>query len=130
MAVEDDPDTASAPIHIIGIGNAGPIVLHAAALVSGFKKVTVERSLISWSAVARTPITHNQLTNVVPGALAMYDLPDLAKLIAPKPLTIRAAVDPVDQPVTQAVLDEAYAGARAAYEKQKASKELRLEASR
>ena len=58
------------------------------------EKVTLERSLVSWSAVVRTPISYNQLTNVVPGALAVYDLPDLAARLAPRRLTIRDTLDP------------------------------------
>src|SRR5439155_26247740 len=77
--------TKTLPIHIIGIGTAGPIALHAAALDDRIREITLERSLVSWSAVVRTPISYNQLTNVVPGALAAYDLPDLAARLAPRP---------------------------------------------
>jgi cephalosporin-C deacetylase-like acetyl esterase len=104
-------------IHIIGVHGAGPIALHAAALEPAIESVTLEQSLISWSAVTRSPINYNQLTNVVPGALKSYDLPDLATLIAPRPLTIRNAWDPKWQPVTQAVLEETYATSAKAYAK-------------
>lgn len=114
------------PTHLIGVGSAGPIVLHAAALEPAIKEVTVERSVVSWSSVVRTPLSHNQLTNVVPGVLQVYDLPDLAALIPPRPLTIRAAVDPALQPVSQGALEEAYARARAAYADQHAEQQLVL----
>ena len=42
------------------------------------KAVTIDGGLVSWDNVVRTPISHNQLVNVVPGALKVYDLPDLA----------------------------------------------------
>jgi dienelactone hydrolase len=115
------------PIHAMGIGSGGPIVLHAAALDARIKQVTVEQSVLSWSAVARTPISLNQLTNVIPGALKVYDLPDLAALIAPRPLTIHAAIDPLQNGVAQAVLEEAYKTARAAYEQRGAAKNLLLQ---
>ena len=35
--------------------------------------------------------------------------------VAPRPLTVRAAVDAVGKPVTQAVMEEAYAKCRKAY---------------
>ncbi|HYT88090.1 MAG TPA: acetylxylan esterase, partial [Gemmataceae bacterium] len=92
----DTPDG----VHVIGVDAAGPIALHAAALEPHIRRVTLERSLISWSAVVSTPITHTQLANAVPGVLKVYDLPDLAGLIAPRPLTVHAAVDPVQRPVT------------------------------
>jgi pimeloyl-ACP methyl ester carboxylesterase len=104
-------------IHIVGVQGAGPIALHAAALEPAIESVTIEKSLLSWAAVVRSPINYNQLTNVVPGALKVYDLPDLAALVAPRPLTIREAWNPQWEPVTQAVLDDAYASARKAYAK-------------
>src|SRR5207302_691270 len=60
---------------LVGVGSAGPIALHAAALDPRIKAVTLEQALVSWSAVVKTPVTYNQLTNVVPGALKVYDLP-------------------------------------------------------
>ena len=69
-------------IRLIGVGSAGPAALHAAALEPRIKRLTLEGALVSWSAVVRTPISHDQLTNVVPGALAVYDLPDLAARLA------------------------------------------------
>jgi hypothetical protein len=102
-------------VHAVGVGGAGPVVLHAAALEPRIGRVTLERSVVSWAAVVRTPLGTNQLTNVVPGALAVYDLPDLAAALAPRPLTIRGTVDPVGQPVPQTALEEAYAVCRRAY---------------
>ena len=115
------------PVHLVGVGAAGPIVLHAAALDPDIKSVTIEDSLISWTAVTRAPINYNQLTNVVPGALALYDLPELAAFIAPRPLTVRNAVDPLLEPVAQATLAAAYAKAELAYESRGAGKNLRLQ---
>jgi dienelactone hydrolase len=116
-------------VHAVGVGSGAPIVLHAAALDPRIAEVTLEGGVISWSAVARTPITINQLTNVVPRALKVYDLPDLAALLAPRPLTITNAVDPAGRPVSQAVLDETYASARAAYQAAGAADRLVLKAA-
>lgn len=125
-----DPETAKNPVHIVGIGAGGPIALHAAALEPRIQQVTLERALLSWSLVARTPVTQNQLGNVVPNALKSYDLPDLAALVAPRPLTIRASLDAARQPVKQADLDEAYAACKTAYDKHKAAKQLSLQADK
>jgi hypothetical protein len=72
----------------------------------------------------------NQLTNVVPGALRVYDLPDLAAAIAPRALTLKGSTDAAGQPVAQAALEEAYAAAKAAYLAQNAVDRLVLQASR
>ena len=102
-------------IQLIGVGSAGPAALHAAALEPRIKRLTLEDALVSWSAVVRTPISHNQLTNVVPAALTVYDLPDLAALVAPRPLTIRKPADPTGKPLTRGAADDAYKLVRAAY---------------
>jgi dienelactone hydrolase len=117
-----------APSHVIGVGAAGPVVLHAAVLDQQIKQVTIEGAVISWDNVVRTPISKNQFANVVPGALAYYDLPDLAVLIAPRPLTIRGAVDAAGRPVSQEQLEQTYHAAREAYRRLGAEKNLRLEA--
>jgi cephalosporin-C deacetylase-like acetyl esterase len=103
------------PIHVVGVQSAGPIVLHAAALEPRIALATLENSVLSWAAVVRSPINYNQLTNVVPGALKSYDLPDLATLVAPRPLTIRNPWNPKWEPISQAVLDESYANAISAF---------------
>lgn len=111
-------------IRLIGVGAAGPAALHAAALEARIKQLTLEGSLVSWSAVVRTPISHNQLTNVVPGALAAYDLPDLAAAVAPRPLTIRKPADPTGRPLPGDAALAAYRVVRAAYAKAEAEKQL------
>ena len=75
----------------------------------------IEKSVVSWSAVVRAPISRDQLSGAVPGVLESYDLPDLAALLAPRPLTIRAAINPDGTPVAQARIEAAYAVATAAY---------------
>jgi cephalosporin-C deacetylase-like acetyl esterase len=117
-------DEDSQGVHLVGIGSAGPVALHAAVLDARFKEVILEQSLLSWSAVVHMPLSHNQLASVVPGALQNYDLPDLAAALAPRPLTIRTAVDPVGKPITKATLERAYTVAVIAYRKQGGEKHL------
>jgi hypothetical protein len=111
-------------IQLVGVGSAGPAVLHAAALEPRVKRLTLEDSLVSWSAVVRTPVGYDQLTNVVPGALTAYDLPDLAASLAPRPLTIRRPADPTGQPLTRAAAEGAYRAVRAAYARADGEKHL------
>ncbi len=115
-----------AGVHLFAAGALGPVALHAAALDEHIKEVTLDRSVVSWSAVVRTPVSYNQLANAVPGVLAFYDLPDLAALVAPRTLTVRSPVDPVGKPIPEAERERAYAAARDAYQKQEAEKAFRL----
>jgi pimeloyl-ACP methyl ester carboxylesterase len=72
------PHQPSHGYYLIGVGSAGPIALHAAALDKRITRVEIRDSIASWSDVVDSPISSNQLTNVVPSVLADYDLPDLA----------------------------------------------------
>ena len=75
---------------VVGVGAAGPIVLHAALLDEKglIRSVVLERSLVSWEDVVEKGISRDQLGNVVPGVLQSYDLPDLAARLSPRPLRI------------------------------------------
>jgi cephalosporin-C deacetylase-like acetyl esterase len=68
-------------VEIVGEGVTGPIVLHAAALDPRIRHVTPRDSLESWRSVVEQPISYNELTNVVPGVLKVYDLPDLTRTL-------------------------------------------------
>jgi hypothetical protein len=103
--------------HLVGIGAAGPVVLHAALLDEHglIKQVTLERSLISWADVVERGISRDQMGNVVPGVLQSYDLPDLAARLAPLRLTIRAPVDALGERVAQSALERCYNQCAQAY---------------
>lgn len=92
-------------VHLIGVGAAGPTVLHAALFQKpngDDDELTLDGSLASWASVVKTPVSHEQLANVVPGVLRYYDLPQLAALAAPWKVKVRNAVDGVGKPVAQA----------------------------
>jgi dienelactone hydrolase len=81
-------------VHLVGVGDAGIPVLHALALEPQlFSASTVRRSLNSWASVVQTPLSKNQLLNVVHGALTVYDLPDLAATLPTDKLKIEEPVD-------------------------------------
>jgi dienelactone hydrolase len=112
--------------HVIATGNAGPIALHAAVLDDRIREVEIERSIVSWTAVVRSPLARDQLSGAVPGVLEAYDLPDLAAALAPRPLTIRDAVDPEGKPAARGDVEAAYAPAVAAYRARDAGDRLML----
>ena len=102
-------------VEVVGAGAAGPIVLHAALLEPRVRRVVLERSVVSWEAVVRTPMAHGQMAHAVPGVLESYDLPDLAAALAPRPLEIRRPVAPDGVDVPEEAVSEAYAACREAY---------------
>ena len=81
-------------VHLVAIGEVGPPALHATALEPDlFASLRLDRSLVSWSDVVRTPVSRNQLINAVHGALKIYDLPDL---LATLPKDKAAVVNALD----------------------------------
>ncbi len=123
-------DESPGGVALVGRGAAGPVALHAAALEPRVVALTIDGAITSWSDVVRTPLTRDQLTNVVPGALASYDLPDLAASLAPRPLTIRGAVDPAGRSASRGRVDDAYAVARQAYRRRGAETSLTVDGDR
>lgn len=99
-------DRAGEGVHLIGVGDAGPIALHAAALDPRIKELTLDGSILSWTEVAESSRPSRQLSNVVPGALLVYDLPDLAASVAPRPLNVVAPVSASGGPASEALLKE------------------------
>ena len=85
---------AARRVHLVGIGEAGPAVLHAAALEPAlFASLELRRSLVSWSNVIQTEVPVNQLVNTVHGSLRKYDLPDLLKSLSGMEVRV---IDPAD----------------------------------
>ncbi len=120
---------ASDGIHVQGVGTAGPVALHAAVLDDRIREVTLERSLVSWNSVVQTPITYNQLTNVVPGVLRVYDLPELSASLAPRKLTIRGPLDGAQRAVSQENLAATYRVCLERYAQKKVAANLVLQAA-
>jgi cephalosporin-C deacetylase-like acetyl esterase len=92
------PEVDAARLSIVGVERGGPAALHAAALDERLGGVTVRRSIESWMDVVATPMGKDQVSQVVPAALTRYDLPDLARAIAPRRVNIVEPVDPKGEP--------------------------------
>jgi dienelactone hydrolase/pimeloyl-ACP methyl ester carboxylesterase len=102
-------------VALIAGGTACLIGLHAAALEPRITSLELLSMTISWSDVARSRVTRDQLASVVPGALEFYDTPDIAALVAPRPLNILGMADPAGWPVSQARVEATYTACKEAY---------------
>ena len=72
-------------VNLVATGLAGPAALHAAALASQlFESVELRRSLVNWSSILQSAFTKDRLADVIHGALATYDLDDLAACLGKK----------------------------------------------
>ena len=70
------------PVHLVGVGQAGVVALHAAAFRPElFASVTLRNTPRDWASVVRLSNPSGQLESTVHGALTTYDLPDLVRLV-------------------------------------------------
>ena len=96
------PEIDAAKIGIVGVEGGALVALHAAALDERLRQVTLRRSIASWMDVVTSQTAKNQFNQVVPGALARYDLPDLVRAIAPRPVRVLEPLDAAGNPVASA----------------------------
>ena len=77
---ENESDTPR-PVHLIGVGQAGIVALHAAALCPDlFASVTLRDTPRDWASVVPQSNPAGHLDGTIHGALEVYDLPDLVRL--------------------------------------------------
>ncbi|MFK5924918.1 MAG: acetylxylan esterase [Verrucomicrobiota bacterium] len=76
------------PVHLIASGPTGIVALHAAALSPEiFASVKLINSPSSWASIVGESNPVGQLDYTVHGALELYDLPDLVRLIGKDKVT-------------------------------------------
>ncbi|MBR1464573.1 MAG: acetylxylan esterase [Prevotella sp.] len=68
------------PLRIVADGLFGPVVMHAAVLDERIQGASLTATLKTWRSYVESPMQRDMLSNVVPGALQYYDLPDLLTL--------------------------------------------------
>ena len=80
-------------VDLVAVGNVGIPALHAAALEPDlFRSVRLQRTLVSWANVIQRGLNNLTVMDLVHGALAHYDLCDLAATLGDR-LTIERPVD-------------------------------------
>ena len=81
VAYYEKERTSPRNVHLVGVGQAGIVALHAAALQPDlFASVTLRDVPSSWAKIVRQNAPAGQLDSTVHGALEVYDLPDLVQL--------------------------------------------------
>lgn len=90
----------------------GIAMLHAASLDPRLRRVALEKTLESYQSVVEHRLHRGVFEHVVPGVLRHYDLPDLAKMLAPRSLVIVDAADPIGMPLPLDRVKTAYPSAK------------------
>ena len=69
-------------VHLVAVGRTSIPALHAVAVAPDlFASVTLKDPVEAWSPIVGQSVPAGQLTSTVHGALAVYDLPDLVRVI-------------------------------------------------
>lgn len=90
----------------------GIAMLHAAALDARIQRVALEETLESYQSVVDHRLNRGVMEHVVPGALRVYDFPDLARLLGSRPLVLVDTLDPVGNLVPAAETAKTYPSAK------------------
>ncbi|PYV38855.1 MAG: hypothetical protein DMG06_24630 [Acidobacteria bacterium] len=90
------------------------------------KKLALENMLVSYHAVVSYKIHRNVFESVIPGVLRSYDLTDLVSCLAPRPLWMVNATDPLGHSLTEREVTEEYARSMTTFQMMGSAKSLRV----
>jgi dienelactone hydrolase len=114
-----------------GKGLAAVALLHATAIDSRIAGVAIEESLVSFRAIAETPLhARGIMQTVIPHVLGRYDLQDLAGAIAPRPVRLVDLRSPLGLAMLLPKVQSDYEYAREAYRALGADARLRVDVRR
>ena len=106
-AISTQQSATGGEVAVIGVGTAGPVVLAAAAVDKRITRVATVNSLASY--ISNVPYRGQRLGLMAPGILRdVGDIPQIAALISPRPLTIAGGVTGGGEVLDEAKLKSAY----------------------
>lgn len=107
-------------------GQAVTPLLHAAVLDPRIGELLLDGGLISYQAMARTPIQRRVFDSVLPGVLGKYDFPDLVAALAPRPVTLIDLRTVMGNTASLKEVQDTYAYAHVSYAISDAPSHLRI----
>lgn len=109
------PEVDATKIYAYGVGAGALALLHEAVLDRRITAVALDHMLVSYESVVTHRMNHDVWESVIPGVLKSYDLPDLAAALAPRPVWLVDAVDPLGHRVKLEETEKEYARAAQAF---------------
>jgi len=109
------PEVDAGRIAVIGHGMGGLLALFAAAFDDRIRAVAATGSLVSYGDIAASELYTHRFGAFGPGFLRTFDLPDVASLIAPRPLLLLNTVDARHRVMEPGAVEDAYRAAAAAF---------------
>ncbi|HKS94501.1 MAG TPA: acetylxylan esterase, partial [Terriglobia bacterium] len=123
------PEVDAARIYGYGVGAGALVLLHEAVLDRRIAALALDRMLVSYQSVVTHRMHHDVWESVIPGVLKAYDLPDLAAALAPRPVWLVDAVDPLGHGVELEGTRKEYAQAFEAFRAMNAEQAFHLAAT-
>jgi cephalosporin-C deacetylase-like acetyl esterase len=113
----------------VGIGEMGPVLLHAAAFDKSIKQIVLLGSPISYKSIVMNPFYKVKFSTVVPGALTSYDLPDLLGCIAPRKVVLAELKDHMLEPASAELIQQELEFPRSVYSIKNLPENMRIVSS-
>ncbi|MBI4908224.1 MAG: acetylxylan esterase [Acidobacteria bacterium] len=110
-----NPAIDASRIRIYARGNSAVAALHAAYLSSDVQSLATEAMPLSWFAITQARMHRGLPEIIIPGVLKDYDLPDLARAIAPRKLLMVDTRDPMGIPLLMSKVKAEYPRAEVRY---------------
>jgi hypothetical protein len=105
-----------------------PLLLHAAAFDKDIKKVALLEPYSSYRSIVMNPqYEADFLHSTVPGAIGVYDLPDLAAFLAPGKLLMIGVTDGSGDNTNTEDINKDLSVIKAAYQNKNANGDLQIE---
>ena len=108
-------DVDKSQISCVGYGIGGLLAMHAAAIDERITSVISNRALITYKSLIVDPVYSHGVEVFIPHVLKHYDLPDIAALIAPRPLKLLSPVDHKKETVETETVAQEYNWTAEAY---------------
>jgi dienelactone hydrolase len=124
--LESRAEIDSRRLGVLGLGSGGTLATLAASLDARIKVAVASGGLLSFDAIAATGTSTHRLTELVPAVLESFDLPDVAALVAPRPLVLANLVDAMHRRADPALAQSTYVRATHAYRALSAETHLRI----
>jgi len=87
------PEASGAALQLVGSGTAGPLVLFAAAIDGNVQTVSTENAIRSYEDLINADLHKGMENLIVPGLLAVLDLPEVVAVIGQNKVTMNNPFD-------------------------------------
>ncbi len=111
-------------IAVAGRNSCGLHALYAAAVDPEVAGVLADSSLVSWSELARAKLYSWHFQDFLPRALTSHDLPQLAGILAPRPVWVFNALDAEKKLVDRREVRETYRWSMDTFDRARAGKKF------